>query len=98
MAAGEPAAAGSSAGGVERYEQLRRRVLGGQPDGFRLGLAVLQRQGMAAWLRAWDDLGAVEAPPKPRPAGDAATTVASDEVVAVLASMTLACAGARGAA
>ncbi len=98
MAAGEPAAPGNNAGGVERYEQLRRRVLGGQPDGFRLGLAVLQRQGMAAWLRAWDDLGAVETPPKPQPPADAATAVASDEVVAVLASMTLACAGARGAA
>jgi hypothetical protein len=96
VAAGEPAAPGNNAGGVERYEQLRGRVLGGQPDGFRLGLAVLQRQGMAAWLRAWDDLGTVETPPK-RPA-DAATTVVSDAVVAVLASMTLACAGARGAA
>jgi len=97
VAAGEPAAPGSSAGGVERYEQLRRRVLGGQPDGFRLGLAVLQRQGVAAWLRVWDDLGVVESPPKPQLAGDAATAVASDQVVAVLASMTLACAGARGA-
>jgi hypothetical protein len=98
VAAGEPAAPGSNAGGVERYELLRRRVLDGQPDGFRLGLAVLQRQGMAAWLRAWDDLGAAEAAPRPQPPGDGATTVASDEVVAVLASMTLACAGARGTA
>ena len=98
MAAGEPAAPRNNAGGVERYEQLRRRVLGGQPDGFRLGLAVLQRQGMAAWLRAWDDLGPVETAPMPQPWADAPTAVASDAVVAVLASMTLACAGARGAA
>jgi len=98
VAAGEPATPGNNAGGVERYEQLRRRALGGQPDGFRLGLAVLQRQGMAAWLRAWDDLGAVEPAPRPRPPGAARTTMASDEVVAVLASMTLACAGAGGTA
>ncbi len=98
MAAGEPAAPGNNAGGVERYELLRRRVLDGQPDGFRLGLAVLQRQGMAAWLRAWDELGTVETRPEAPPPGDATPTVASDEVVAVLASMTLACAGTRGAA
>ncbi|HEX9546210.1 MAG TPA: hypothetical protein VF942_02685 [Acidimicrobiales bacterium] len=97
MAAGEPAAPGNNAGGVERYEQLRRRALGGQPDGLRLGLAVLQRQGLAAWLHAWDDLGAAETAPKPQPPGAARTTMPSDEVVAVLASMTLACAGAGGA-
>ena len=38
---------------VERYEQLRRRALGGDAAGWRLGLAVLQRHGVAAWTRAW---------------------------------------------
>jgi hypothetical protein len=94
VAAGEPAARYEGSGGlVERYEELRRRVLGGQPDGFRLGLAVLQRQGLAAWLRAWDDLGAVVTTSKSTPPEVSAASAASDKVVAVLASMTLACAG-----
>jgi hypothetical protein len=97
VAAGEPAARCESSGGlVERYEELRRRVLGGQPDGFRLGLAVLQRQGLAAWLRAWDDLGAVVTTPRSTPPEVSAGSAASDKVVAALASMTLACAGLAG--
>ena len=36
---------------VDGYEQLRARALGGQADGWRLGLGVLQQRGMAAWLR-----------------------------------------------
>ena len=38
---------------VERYEQLRRRALGGEAEGWRLGLGVLCHRGVAAWLRAW---------------------------------------------
>lgn len=97
MAAGEPAARLDGGGGglMERYEELRRRVLGGQPDGFRLGLAILQRQGMSAWMRAWDDLGQPVGgtpvfPPPPSP------PAVSQSVVSVLASMTLACAAAGG--
>ncbi len=89
MTAGEPATGAGDAGLAERYEQLRRRALEGAPDGFRLGLAVLQRQGMAAWIGAWKEL--VDAVPPQRPPNDAH---ASDAVVAVLASMALACAGA----
>ncbi|MFN2506965.1 MAG: hypothetical protein ABR540_22595 [Acidimicrobiales bacterium] len=88
MTAGEPATEGGD-GLAERYEQLRRRALEGAPDGFRLGLAVLQRQGMAAWINAWKEL-AYAFPPQ-RPTNDAH---GSDAVVAVLASMALACAGA----
>ena len=81
---------------MERYEELRRRALGGEPDGFRLGLAVLQRQGLAGWLRAWGDLGTTAQRANPTPPVAAGTSVTSDMVVAVLASMTLACAvGAR---
>ena len=40
-------------GDVERYEQLRSRALDGEPSGFRLGLALLERRGVAAWARAW---------------------------------------------
>lgn len=37
------------------YEALRRLALGqrGFDDGPSLGLAILLRQGVAAWLRAW---------------------------------------------
>ena len=39
------------------YEALRRMALGqrGPDDGPSLGLAILLRQGMAAWLRAEED-------------------------------------------
>ena len=92
MPAAEPAAVEDKGRLVERYEELRRRVLGGEPDGFRLGLAVLQRQGLAGWLRAWGDLATPAGRPTPTPPVAAGTSVASDLVVAVLASMTLACA------
>lgn len=40
---------------VASYETLRRIALGqrGPDDGPSLGLAILLRQGVAAWLRAW---------------------------------------------
>jgi hypothetical protein len=74
---------------AERYEQLRSRALVGAPDGFRLGLAVLQRQGMAAWIGAWEEIGGAPPPQRPTQAAHG-----SDAVVAVLASMALAVAGA----
>jgi hypothetical protein len=75
-------------GDVERYEALRRRALDGEASGWRLGLAVLERQGVAAWLRAWQ-----ETAPSP-PARPAATaSVGGDELVGVLATMALACLG-----
>ena len=77
-----------SSGDVERYEQLRRRALDGDPAGWRLGLALLQRRGVAAWTRAWD----AAAPAAPtRPTVDA--PIGSDQVVGVLATMALACLG-----
>jgi hypothetical protein len=80
--AAEPAAVEDKGRLVERYEELRRRALGGEPDGFRLG--------------AWGDLGTPAERPTPTAHVAAGTGVASDLVVAVLASMTLACAtGAR---
>jgi hypothetical protein len=71
---------------VERYEQLRRRVLDGEVQGWQLGLAVLQRRGVAAWLRAWQVTtpAPVARPTAPQP-------MAAAEVVGVLASMALAC-------
>jgi hypothetical protein len=71
---------------VERYEQLRRRALGGDAAGWRLGLAVLQRHGVAAWTRAWRSTAPL---PPVRP--PAVTPVDDGGVVGVLAAMALAC-------
>jgi len=49
---------------------------------------VLRRQGVAAWLRAWDDLGAAGAPLPATP-----LPPSEQPLVAVLASMALACVG-----
>ena len=70
---------------VARYEQLRSRALGGDPGGWRLGLAVLERRGVVAWARAWQAT-------TPAPAAATVDAVAvSDELVGALASMALAC-------
>jgi hypothetical protein len=75
---------------VERYEQRRAQTLEGGPGGFRLGLALLERRGVAAWSRAW---GAT-APARPAAVGPAPTArapvAADDELVGALASMALA--------
>lgn len=68
---------------VDCYEELRRRALTGQADGHQLGLAVLLRHGVAAWLHAWQELPAAPAAPAPPPAG-------GDQLVSVLATMALA--------
>ena len=85
MGSDEPASAGDLA---ERYEELRRRALHGEPDGWRLGLAVLQRHGVAAWIRAWDDTA-----PAPVKSAVAAPGPRCGELVAVLAGMALCAAG-----
>lgn len=85
--AGERAAGGGV--DVERYEQLRRRALDGEAEGWRLGLGVLCHRGVAAWLRAWHTT--VPTPAAVAPA--AANRVGSDELVGVLASMAFAATG-----
>jgi hypothetical protein len=83
---------GASASDVERYEQLRARALAGEGDGFRMGLAMLQRRGVAAWTRAWQStLPAARASPA-RPAVELRADPA--QIVDVLAAMALACARA----
>lgn len=74
---------------MARYEQLRRRALDGEAEGWRLGLGVLCHRGVAAWLRAWHTTAptAIAAP------SPAAGRVGSDELVGVLASMALAAIG-----
>lgn len=76
---------------TDRYEALRRHALEPHHDGAaRDGLAVLLRQGVAAWMEAWSTLPAPavraaqegrERPPLP--------DGMSAEVVRVLAAMAL---------
>lgn len=96
----------TGAGDVERYEQLRRSTLAGDPAGWRLGLAELERRGVAGWLRVWRSTD----PPTTRRmahripkrtvlrSAGAATGPhdgAAEELVGVLAEMALACVGRR---
>jgi hypothetical protein len=75
------------------YERLRAAVLGGQPDGFRLGHGVLATRGVVAWIGA---LSSVRAPAPSAggrshpPAGEMVTLPNAQQLVGVLAQMTLA--------
>jgi hypothetical protein len=50
---------------MDGYEQLRARALGGDVDGWRLGLVVLQQRGLAAWLRVRQASVSTVSPPTP---------------------------------
>jgi hypothetical protein len=79
-------------GDVARYEQLRRRALSGDADGWRCGLAVLQTRGVVAWLRAWHGITMppITMPPRPpAPPRAAPPLEAGERLVAALASMAL---------
>jgi hypothetical protein len=81
---------GGGASDVERYEQLRARAVSGEPDGWRNGLEMLERRGVAAWARAWRTT-----PAGPAPVGrPSLAKVSSDarQIVDALATMALACA------
>jgi hypothetical protein len=78
---------GSGDGAADGYEQLRRRALSGDTDGWRLGLGVLQHRGVAAWLRARTAPAPARSAPT-RPAPTAAIS-ADAELVGLLASMAL---------
>jgi len=77
---------------VAAYEELRRRVLAGASFGGHFGLALLLREGLAAWMARGSACSVPVAP-----AADldrrVATPIVSDEihagVVRVLASMAL---------
>ena len=75
---------------VERYEQLRSRVLAGEPSGFGLGLALLERRGVAAWARAWQSTTPAPEARPPAAALAALPDGAGGELVGALASMALA--------
>ena len=51
------------------YETLRRAVLGGGPRGRELGCALVLRQGLAAWIRAWSGCRVPARPAGGRAAG-----------------------------
>jgi hypothetical protein len=80
---------------VERYERLRSHALSGGPACFRLGLALLERRGVAAWARAWRDTPAAR-DARPSAAPVAEPPAASRELVGALASMALARTAAVG--
>ena len=82
---------------MDRYEQLRERALAGDASGWRCGLAILQHRGVAAWLRAWQNIPASEpaarrtratACPQPMPG-------IAERLIEALASMALAVAAGR---
>jgi hypothetical protein len=76
---------------------LRERVLAGDLTGWRMGLAVLQHRGVAAWLRVRRSVAGTG----DRPAADAVGAVAQvpagagGQLVAVLAGMALGAATGR---
>ena len=81
-------------GTVDGYEQLRRRALCGDVDGWRLGLGVLQHRGVAAWLGVRSAMAPVRSTPT-RALPPATGGGVAAELVGLLASMALAVA-ARG--
>jgi hypothetical protein len=75
---------------VHGYEQLRARALGGEADGWRLGLGVLQQRGVAAWLRLRQAAVPKISPPTPARATSPITAGVDAQLVGLLASMALA--------
>jgi hypothetical protein len=75
---------------VDGYERLRARALGGDTDGWRLGLGVLQQRGVAAWLRVRQATAPTVARPTPARAGSPSAGGVDAELVGLLASMALA--------
>ena len=74
---------------AERYEELRSQALGG--SGRELGLALLLRQGMRAWVEAWSNC-TLGMPAERRREGGLAEVVPIQlrtEIAIVLAGMAL---------
>jgi hypothetical protein len=82
---------GSDATLGERYEALRAAVLAHRSSEDRLGLVVMLREGMAAWMAAWSSCSLVSSARTPDFARDDIHALADPSaVVALLASMALA--------
>jgi len=79
---------------TDGYERLRAVVLGGAADAHRLGLAVLARQGLAAWMIVWSQMptpATVSVARRSSTAEPDDTQGSADrEIVRVLAAMALA--------
>jgi len=71
---------------------LRGHALGGAESGWRLGLALLQRSGMAAWARASQSVDTRALRPNQATVEPVAD---GDAIVDVLSAMALACVGGR---
>jgi len=84
-----PAEVGLTQAWTDDYETLREEVLAGRGRGH--GLALLLREGMAAWIRAWSRAAGpapvASRPPRAEPSLPAGVR---GEVVSVLAGMALA--------
>lgn len=73
---------------VARYEDLRRWIVDGASGTSRWGLALLRREGLAAWITTWAAApGAAGVDPRPEGARRLPDAPQAD-VVRVLASMT----------
>ena len=73
---------------VARYEDLRRWIVDGAGGSSRWGLALLRRQGLAAWITTWAAApGAAMVDARPEVARRLPDAPPAD-VVRVLASMT----------
>jgi hypothetical protein len=79
-----------STAATEAYEQLRRHMLAGLPGGGRFGLAVLLREGVAAWI---DRCAACPAPASSTSLNEAASLTVAPQlhagIVQILASIAL---------
>jgi len=73
---------------VARYEELRRHAVERQILAGRLGLAVLLRQGLAAWVEQWSKVPA-PAPSTERSRPSPLSDDNSADVINVLAAMAL---------
>jgi hypothetical protein len=79
----------------DRYERLREDAVTAAGQGWRWGRALLERQGLAAWMAA--SCEQAPAPARDRVVGRACSALeaaACDPLVAALAAMVLACADA----
>ena len=73
---------------VARYEELRRHVVERQILAGRLGLAVLLRQGLAAWVEQWSQVS-TPTPSTERSRPSPLSDDTSADVIHVLAAMAL---------
>jgi hypothetical protein len=86
-------AVGDEDASVARYEELRHGVLTGAPGGRHVGVLVLVREGLAAWLAQGSACAATVGPaavPLGRPAALQVLSEVHASVVRVLANMALA--------